>query len=197
MHNHGTRKPKRPRPHAGPGAKARWPVSLTTLRELEALVLDCDGVLTKGELLYDELGRRLLSFDARDGVGLAFLCRSGFRVSILSGRPADIAEQRHKELGVLHFVSGCRDKATGLLELCRTMGVAPERCAYVGDDLPDLPALRVAGLAIAVADAAPEVQARAAWVTRAKGGTGAVREVCEVILKARAEWDTLIESLDR
>lgn len=168
-------------------ARPRLQPADATLQAVQGLVLDCDGVLTPGDLYYDDTGRRLLRFCSKDSVGLALLCRSGFPVSILSGRPTDIAEQRFRELGIREFRS-TRDKAQGLIELCATMAIPPSACAFVGDDVPDLWAFARAGLAIAVADAAPEVRAQADWVTQARGGEGAVREVCEAILRAKGEW---------
>lgn len=184
-------------PRVRPARRDAWvpPIALDKLKALEALVLDCDGVLTKNELFYDEDGKRSLVFNARDGAGLAFLCRSGFKVCVLSGRPVDIAEKRHKELGILHFVGKCPDKAQGLVDLCEKMGVNPLHCAFVGDDLPDMPAFRVAGVKIAVADAVPELASRADWVTTQKGGDGAVREVCEAIMRARGSWAELLKRL--
>ncbi|OGQ90181.1 MAG: hypothetical protein A2289_19790 [Deltaproteobacteria bacterium RIFOXYA12_FULL_58_15] len=168
-----------------------WPL----LRGLKGLVLDCDGVLTPGDLIYDVQGNRLLRFNARDGLGLAVLRRSGFPVAILSGRPADIAEQRFRELGVNPFVGKCKDKNQGLLDICAQIGIPPRKCAFVGDDVADLPAFAACGLRIAVADAVSEVLRDADWITEAAGGRGAVREVCEAILKARGEWEPLIERL--
>lgn len=158
------------------------------LAALQGLILDCDGVLTTGELDYDETGRRTLRFHVRDGLALALLCRNGFAVGVLSGRPCDIAERRMRELGVRSFVGQCRDKAKGVIAMCQDWGIAPEHCAFVGDDIPDLAAYSVAGLPVAVADAAAEVLEAAQWITRAHGGRGAVREVGEAILKARGEW---------
>lgn len=164
------------------------------LQALRAVVFDCDGVLTPGDLYYDEHGRRLLRFHARDGFGLALLCRH-LEVGVLSGRPTDIAEQRLRELGVKHFAAKCRDKAAGLVAMCAAMQVEPQQCAFVGDDLPDLPGFASAGLAIAVGDAAPEVRQAADWVTHAHGGVGAVREVAETILKARGDWQRWLANI--
>lgn len=189
-------KPRAPRVRPGQGPRAGLPLAAERLRDIQALVLDCDGVLTRGDLTYDESGRRLLSFDVKDGAGIAMLTRAGVRVGVISGRLADIAELRHRELGVQHFLSRCRDKAEGMRTLAVDFGVAPERCAYVGDDVADVAAFRVAGLKIAVADACPEVLARADWVTENNGGSGAVREVCEALLKARGIWQELIGRFD-
>lgn len=165
------------------------------LANIQALVLDCDGVLTPGDLFYDENGRRLLRFHARDGSALAMMCRSGMPVAVLSGRPVDIAEKRCRELGINEFRGSCRDKAKGLRELCADLNVDPAHTAFVGDDLPDIPAMLTAGLAIAVGDAAPEVKHVAHWVTEKHGGLGAVREVCEEILKARGDWQRWLQKL--
>lgn len=165
--------------------------NLEELKQIELIVLDCDGVLTDRGLLYDENGVRLLRFDARDGFGLALFTRhSGKKAAILSGRPTDIAHHRFAELG-LHPIRGrSRDKATDVLEICNELGVEPSNTAFVGDDLPDLPAMAKVGVAIAVADAAPEVKAVTHWHLEARGGHGAIREICETILKATGDWQS-------
>ena len=163
------------------------------LAAVAGLILDCDGVLTPGGLYYADDGRRWLRFDARDGFGIAALCRSGIPVAVLSGRPADIAELRLRELGVTLFEGRCHDKTEGIARICEQMGIEPSACAYVGDDLPDLAAFAAAGLAIAVADAASELLEAADWVTRSAGGRGAVREICEALLKAQGKWQRLLE----
>ena len=172
------------------------PPDAARLRALRGLVLDCDGVLTTGTLFYSNAGSQLLAFDARDGFALAMLCRSGVQVGVVSGRPTEIVARRMHELGV-HRVLCCGDKHAGLLRMCGDLGVPPAQTAYVGDDLPDLGAFCHAGLAIAVADAAPELRARADWTTSRSGGRGAVREVCEAILKARGEWERWLQQVAR
>ena len=114
-------------------------------------------------------------------------------MGVLSGRPVDIAQARLQELGVRSFYGQVRDKAVGLQQICEELGVDPQHTAFVGDDLPDLAAFRVAGLRVAVADAAAEVLEAAHWITQAPGGRGAVREVCEAILKARGDWQRYID----
>ena len=159
------------------------------LTTIELVVLDCDGVLTDRGLLYDENGTRLLRFDARDGFGLALFTRHcGKKAAILSGRPTDIAHHRFAELGLNPIRGRSRNKANDVLEICEELSVAPEHTAFVGDDLPDLPAMSKIGVAIAVADAAPEVKAVADWHLKECGGNGAIREVCETILKATGHW---------
>jgi len=163
------------------------------LRSIEVLILDCDGVLTNGEITYDQKGNRTLGFYARDGMGLAMLCRAGVRAAVVSGRPTDIAELRHAQLGVGPFLGSVADKAKGVAQVCEELGVEPSACAFMGDDIPDIRGMVACGMAIAVADASPEIIEIADWVTRAPGGRGAVREVCEAILKARGDWDRYIE----
>jgi 3-deoxy-D-manno-octulosonate 8-phosphate phosphatase (KDO 8-P phosphatase) len=172
--------------------KSKGAPSAARLKQVAALIVDCDGVLTNGDLVYDDQGRRTLSFYVRDGLGLALLCKvAKMPVAVLSGRPVDVVEHRHREVGIAQFVGNCRDKAAGVRELCEKLGVSPAHAAFIGDDLPDLPGMRASGLAIAVGDAAPEAKAVAHWVTRAPGGRGAVREVCEAILKARGIWSQI------
>jgi 3-deoxy-D-manno-octulosonate 8-phosphate phosphatase (KDO 8-P phosphatase) len=154
------------------------------LAAVEWLVCDCDGVLTPGDLIYDETGKRLLRFCAKDGVGFA-LMRGHIELAVLSGRPTDIAQARLQELGVQHFIGSCKDKAEGLKLLAAQLGRPLERCAFVGDDLPDLPAFAVAGLRIAVADSSAPVLGAADWILQRKGGHGAIREVAEALLSAR------------
>ena len=165
--------------------------SSEALKAIALIVLDCDGVLTDRGLLYDENGTRLLRFDARDGFGLALFTRhSGKKAAILSGRPTDIAHHRFAELGLNPIRGRSRDKAKDVLEICTELNVEPRNTAFVGDDLPDLPAMAQVGIAIAVADAAPEVKAITDWQLESTGGHGAILEVCETILKATGDWQT-------
>ncbi len=164
------------------------------LQAIEGVIFDCDGVLSDGGLFYDEQGSRTLRFDARDGFGLALWRKAKLSAAILSGRPTDIASERFRELGVNPIIGRCHDKRKGVRDICGEMGVAPEHCAFVGDDLPDLPAFSQVGLRIAVANAAPEVHEAADWILEASGGHGAAREVCETILKARGDWDAWVEA---
>jgi len=164
------------------------------LKAIQGLIFDCDGVLTDRGLFYDERGTRLLRFDARDGFGLALWRKANLRAGILSGRPTDIASERFSSLGVEPIMGRCHDKREGVQALCKKMGVLPENCAFVGDDLPDLPAFSQVGLRIAVADAAPEVLNAADWILKASGGHGAAREICETILTLRGDWNAWVEA---
>jgi len=156
------------------------------------LILDVDGVLTDGSLYFGPKDELFKVFHVRDGHGIKMAQRAGVEVAFLSGRRSDPAFSRAKELGVTRFFEGLRDKVTVLEELCRTLSLAPEEVAAVGDELVDLPLFHRVGLAVAVADAVPEVRAAAHWVTENPGGRGAVREVTDLLVKAKGAWEDLM-----
>ena len=155
------------------------------LARMRLLVMDVDGVLTDGRLYYGGDGEVLKVFDVRDGHGVRQLLRAGFGVAMLSGRGCEALERRAADLGVAHLMQGRQDKGPALQELCRELGVAMARTAYLGDDAPDVPALRAAGLGMVPADARAEARAAADWVGECGGGRGFVREVCELLLRHR------------
>lgn len=166
------------------------PLTSETVRakaaRIRLLVLDVDGVLTDGALHYDGEGRETKRFHVRDGYGLKALLRSGVEIAVISGRRSRATETRLSELGIRHARLGCDDKRAALAGFCKSLDVPLDAVACVGDDVPDLPMLTAVGLAIAVADAHPEVLGIANWQTRLGGGQGAVREVCDLLLQARA-----------
>lgn len=157
------------------------------------LLLDCDGVLTDGRITPVEGGEELKSFHTRDGHGLVMLHRAGLRSGIISGRKSRLVELRAADLGVSFVRQGALDKVEVFESLLSEAGVAPAHAAYVGDDVVDIPLMRRCALAVAVADATPDTRAAAHYVTVAPGGFGAVREVCELILKAQGRWDKLMK----
>jgi 3-deoxy-D-manno-octulosonate 8-phosphate phosphatase (KDO 8-P phosphatase) len=157
-------------------------------QNIRLLLLDVDGVLTEGQLFFDAKGEALKVFHVRDGHGLKMAQRGGLEVALLSGRRSDAAFHRARELGISRFYEGLRDKVAVLEELLATLGLTPREVAMVADDLVDLPVLNRVGLAVAVADAVPEVKAAAHWVTSLPGGRGAVRQVTDLLLKARGQW---------
>ena len=159
---------------------------LEKARRIRLLVLDVDGVLTDGRLYFGSGGEQLKVFDVRDGYGLVALQRAGVAVAIISGRDSEAVRRRAAELGITRVSQGVQDKAAQLDSLLEELGVEPRDVACIGDDIPDLPILRRAGLAIAVADAHPTVQAETHWTTSQPGGRGAVREACDLLLSARA-----------
>ena len=155
-------------------------------RRVKLLVLDVDGVLTDGRLYISAAGEELKVFHVRDGSGLVALQRAGVAVAIISGRSSPAVTRRAAELGIRHVCQGIGDKADELDRLLQELGVNAEEVACVGDDTPDLPMLRMAGFAVAVADAHPALDSEVHWVTTSGGGRGAVREVCDLLLSARA-----------
>jgi 3-deoxy-D-manno-octulosonate 8-phosphate phosphatase (KDO 8-P phosphatase) len=155
------------------------------LGNIRLLVLDVDGVLTDGRLYYDATGEVLKVFHVRDGYGIKAVHQAGVQVAVISGRATPALTRRCEELGIREHLQGAGDKETELATLCARLQVPLKACAYVGDDLPDVPALKLVGLAVAVADAHPEVRRVAHRCTRLPGGAGAVREVCEWLLAAR------------
>jgi 3-deoxy-D-manno-octulosonate 8-phosphate phosphatase (KDO 8-P phosphatase) len=148
-------------------------------------VFDVDGVFTDGRLYYGADGAELKAFHTRDGHGIKELIRSGVQVAVISGRHSDAVSRRMQELGVAHVFQGCDDKLPVFEKLLAQLGIAAEETVCVGDDTPDLPLIQRAGLGVAVSDAHPAVRTAAQLTTRAAGGEGAVREVCDLILAAR------------
>lgn len=155
------------------------------------LALDVDGVLTDGRIYYGNSGEELKAFDIKDGLGIKLLQNAGVKVAIITGRNSDIVARRAKELGIEDVIQGREDKRVALHELSERSGIALEDCAYMGDDLPDLGAIKAAGLGMTVADAGAEVSAAADWCSSRDGGHGAVREACAFILAARGDWAIL------
>ena len=151
------------------------------------LILDVDGVLTDGRLFYGSAGIELKAFNVHDGYGIKKIQLEGISIAIVSGRTSDIVERRAKELNIRFLFQNVDQKDEVLEELCQESGIQPRHMAHVGDDLPDLALFQNVGLGIAVADARVEVQKSADFVTKAKGGEGAVRDVCELILASRLE----------
>ncbi|MEJ2515141.1 MAG: HAD-IIIA family hydrolase [Gammaproteobacteria bacterium] len=148
-------------------------------------VFDVDGVFTDGLIWIGSDGTEYKSFSVRDGVGVKALIRAGVEVAVISGRSSRAVDIRMAELGVAHVVQGCSEKVPALEQLMSRLGVEAREVAYLGDDLPDLPAMRVAALPATVADAPAPVKAVALWTASSPGGHGAVREFCEFLLEHR------------
>lgn len=158
----------------------------TALDKIELLALDVDGVLTDGRLYFGARGETLKVFNVRDGHGIKLLLGSGVEVATISGRRSAAVHARMRELGVRHVIQGCADKVDALQALTRRLRLAPRACACMVDDTVDLPLMSAVGFAAAVADAHPLALSAAHWVAKANGGHGAVRELCDAILRARA-----------
>jgi len=164
----------------------------TRAARVRLLALDVDGVLTDGRIWIGPRGEALKAFDVRDGFGLELLREAGIELAIITGRSSPIVTRRARELGITRVLQGQKDKLAGLRRVLADTGLAPEQCAYIGDDWPDLPAMALAGLAATVADAAPEVRACAHWVSEAEGGRGAVRELARLLLQAQGRLEDLL-----
>jgi 3-deoxy-D-manno-octulosonate 8-phosphate phosphatase (KDO 8-P phosphatase) len=158
----------------------------TPLGKIELLLLDVDGVLTDGRLYYSARGEVLKVFHVHDGHGIKLLMESGVAVAAVSGRRSAAVAARMRELKVRHVVQGCGDKLEALASLTRRLAIDPLACACIVDDTPDLPLMAAVGFAAAVADAHPVVLSAAHWVSTAPGGRGAVRELCDALLRARS-----------
>ncbi|MCS7237168.1 MAG: HAD hydrolase family protein [Thermoguttaceae bacterium] len=166
--------------------------------EKVAIILsDVDGVLTDGYLILDNHGHEAQRFHIRDGLGIRLWQQAGFPFGILSHRSSQSLRIRAAELGIQFIRQSVESKLTAAREILAQCRLGLDELCYIGDDLLDLPLLRRVGLAVAVADAVPEVRAVAHIVTEAPGGAGAVREIIEVILKTKDRWEPLVASLDR
>jgi 3-deoxy-D-manno-octulosonate 8-phosphate phosphatase (KDO 8-P phosphatase) len=163
---------------------------------IELLVLDVDGVLTDGRVVYTANGDEVKSFHVRDGSGLKFWRQSGKKVAILSGRASPAVDRRAAELGITTVVQGVGEKLPAFRRILNDLGLRPDQACAVGDDLPDLPVLRHCGLGVAVADAVPELKAAAAYVTTVPGGHGAVREAVEWLMRGQGTWAGVIAELE-
>ncbi|MFN2502481.1 MAG: KdsC family phosphatase [Pyrinomonadaceae bacterium] len=152
-------------------------------RKIKLLIMDCDGVLTDGRLYFSAGGEELKVFFVRDGQGLVMWHAAGFRSGIISGRNSPIVEMRGRQLGVEFIWQGRKEKASAFSEIVAAAGVDPTQVAFIGDDTPDLAAMELAGLAVAVADAYPLVKKAAHYVTENDGGRGAVRELIDMLLE--------------
>lgn len=164
-------------------------------RQVRLLALDVDGVLTDGDLVYTADGESSKQFHVRDGLGLRLLREQGYAVIVISARGGAALECRLRELGIVASALGTHDKLTALTSLAAGLGIGLSECAFVGDDLWDLPALRAVGLPICVADGHPLVRREAMYVTEAEGGRGAVREVADLLLAATGKLEDAVHEL--
>ena len=161
-------------------------------KKIRWLILDVDGVLTDGKIVYDDRGRELKFFDVQDGAGIVYWQRAGRRSAIITARRSPLVAKRARELHVDRVYQRALRKLEAYHDLKRRYRVSDAAICAMGDDLMDLPILRRAGLAIAVANAVPEVRHAAHYVTRRAGGDGAVRELIERLLKAQGLWPQIL-----
>lgn len=161
------------------------------LAKIRLLLLDVDGVMTDGRIVYDDRGGEIKAFDVKDGHGLKLLQRAGIRVGIITGRQSAMVDRRAAELGIELVCQGAKDKLVPFLQILHKTGLTADQVAYVGDDYPDLPILRRVGFAATVADALDEIKPYVHYVTSHSGGSGAVREICDLLLKESGRWEAV------
>ena len=166
---------------------------LSKLKRIKLLLLDVDGVLTDGGIIYNDNGAETKVFNVKDGLGIKLLMEAGIHIGIVTGRRSKALYSRCKDLGINLIYDGVGNKIDVLDALLDQTGVSAEEVAFIGDDLPDLGLMKMIGLSIAVGDANKTILDNADMVTSAKGGHGAVREACEAILKAKGLWENILE----
>lgn len=160
--------------------------------QIELMVADVDGVLTDGSVIFDNQGIETKRFHIRDGMGIRLWQKAGCRFGVMTHRSSQVVKVRAAELGVGIVRQGAQDKLATLEEILAELELDMEQACFIGDDLPDVRAIRAAGLGVAVADACDEARQAADYVTQAQGGAGAVRETIEMILKAQHRWEDVI-----
>ena len=161
--------------------------ALSRARRVRFLTCDVDGVLTDGTIFVDDHGHEMKAFSALDGVGINLLRRAGIEVAWITGSPAPAVTHRARRLGVAHVLLDVADKLAAWQALCAQLGFAPDACAHIGDDLPDVPVFQACGFAVTVPHAPAAVREHAHYVTAREGGRGAVRELAELILAAQGQ----------
>jgi len=163
------------------------------MESIKALILDVDGVLTDSMIYITDQGEEIKAFNTKDGHGIRMLIRVGIKVAIITGRTSKALQYRVKELGIAHVIEGAKDKRSAVLKTAKKLEIVLDEIAYMGDDVVDLPAMKLCGLSIAPSDAIAEVKERADVVTSMPGGKGAVREAVEFILKSRGLYEKVME----
>lgn len=162
-------------------------------KNIKLLILDVDGVLTDGSIILDSEGNEFKVFNVRDGHGIKMLVRAGVQVAIVTGRQSRVVERRAQELGITEVYQRCHIKTVAFDHIIEKYGLNEKEAAYVGDDVVDIPIFKRVGLSVAVNDAMDEIKDYALMVTKNRGGRGAVREVCDFLLKARGFWKSATE----
>ena len=160
---------------------------------IRLVIFDVDGVLTDGGIILDNKGNEFKSFNVRDGHGIKMLIRAGVTVAMITGRYSKVVERRARELGIKEVYQRCHDKRIAYRHLIEKYSLDPKEIAYIGDDIVDLPLLKISGFSVSVADADEEAKIASMMITKNKGGRGAVREVCDFILKAKGLWEGIVD----
>nr|WP_320116402.1 HAD-IIIA family hydrolase [uncultured Desulfuromonas sp.] len=164
-----------------------------SIEKIRLLLLDVDGVLTDGRIIYDNNAVESKAFHVRDGHGLKLLQRAGIKVGIITGRSSEVVSHRAAELGIEIVYQGAKNKLEPYEQILQDQGLSDQQVAYVGDDLVDLPILRRVGCSFTVADAVADIKPYVDYITTLPGGHGAVREVCDMLLRQSGLWDSVTE----
>ncbi len=163
-------------------------------KSIKLVIFDVDGVLTDGSLFIGDDGQEYKAFNSRDGHGMKMLQKNGVTIAIITGRTSQVVKHRMSDLGIKHVYQGQLDKMIAFKHLCEELEIKSEHIAYVGDDVVDLPVMIQVGLAIAVQDAHSAIKNHAHWTTPSKGGCGAARDICEMIMQAQGTWEDELAS---
>lgn len=162
--------------------------------KVRLMIFDVDGVLTDGSLYYDAQGEAIKRFNVMDGLGIRLLQQAGIITAIISARRSEIVSKRAADLGIAHVIQGRHDKLQAYQELCLTLDVSAAETGFIGDDIVDLSLLERVGFPVAVANAHADLTTKVVYQTQAAGGNGAVREVCDLLLKAQNKYDAYAAS---
>lgn len=165
--------------------------------KIKLLLMDCDGVLTDGKITLLPNGDEQKTFNVRDGLGIVNLHKADIQTGIISGRTSSVVEHRAKELGITYVQQGHHHKIAAFEKILRESGITAEQTAYIGDDLIDVSILKRVGFAIAVNDAVDFVKENAHYITKITGGNGAVREICDLLLKSQGKWESVLEKYNQ
>ena len=161
---------------------------MTNIKNIKLVILDVDGVLTDGRIVYDDAGRELKFFDVTDGFGVTLLHRAGFKLALLSAKASPMLKRRAKDMHIDKVYLDAINKLEIFPKILKDFKVKPQEICFIGDDLIDLPIIKRVGFGVAVKDACAEVKNRARYITKKQGGRGAVREVAEILLKGSGKW---------
>lgn len=164
---------------------------------IRIIISDVDGVWTAGGIVYLSDGREMKEFNVRDGLAVKIAQNAGLVVAVITSRQSEVLQRRCRELGIEHLVQGAGDKFEEATRLLEGLDLTFEQACYIGDDLPDLPALVAAGLSAAPSDACAEVLETANWQLETPGGRGALRELVERLLRERGDWDAIVKGFKR
>jgi 3-deoxy-D-manno-octulosonate 8-phosphate phosphatase (KDO 8-P phosphatase) len=166
------------------------------LQRIRLLILDVDGVMTDGRIIMDDAGREIKNFNVRDGHGIKILQRCGVKVAILTGRKSKVVEHRAKDLEIKEVYQKVYNKKEVFEKILIKDKLSADTVAFIGDDIVDVPVLKRVGFSVAVADALDVVKKSVDYVAKNKGGNGAVREICEMILQAQGKWPEIVARYD-